>query len=285
MNRETEERVIFSEDSLFSFLNQVAQEEGFAVNEERRAEFIHFYHDADETQGDRCVDDRTPKLEFTAGQYPYASGEYTGIQLPGGTFGIIDSLRYVVRSLSDEQARVLIYAVYQSNHWRFGDHIDDDHGQITDALSLQSRNLGCGDQDKKREGMIPMFQGLVQPEDVDGRFAYIREIGGYLPVLTGGHHPQAALVNLQREKTYNNQEASVKDKMAFNLDLWALEKRARAIYQALTEAKFLNSTEVLLKQFTEDFIKAVLRNYLQTLSALGQRKEIVLIKPVPEPVQ
>lgn len=238
--------------NLKSILVQVAQEEGFTLNP-IEPEYNQYYIRVDQTQGDRCVDDRS-MLKIPG--YPYSEGKYTGIMLPGGTLGLIDALRYSAK-ISESEARQKIGKTYQQNSWRIGGHIDDEHGHIKDVEVLKTRNNGCGDQDKKRTGKIPMFKDIISPSEVDSRFVWIRE-NGFLPALGGEHTASAAAVNLIPDTTYNNQAAVPADRAVFNADLWAMAQRAGKLNQS------------------EDFIKAVIRNYCQTLKALTPIKELQL---------
>jgi len=259
---------------LMKCLEEVAQEENFPLidlEEKYKPYFVSF----ESSDGDRCVDDRYI-LTGLSEQYPYDKTQnsgYKGIALPGGTFGFIDALRYVTEMREDE-AQNLVMQVYQENKWLIGDHIDDEHGQISDPEILKQRNQGCGDQDKKRAGLIPMLKDIVTSDDVDSRFIWIRN-KGFLPVLAGEHRAKIAIVNLKEGETYCNEKAVKDDNYAFNFDLAEVEKRAAVFGQALEDQDKLSGEK---NQFIEEIVRAVLRNYFQTLKALNGPAEIQVRK-------
>jgi hypothetical protein len=254
---------------LLEHLQTVTEAEGFSVTELGK-QFKEYYTSVDRTQGDRCVDGRTPKK---VDGYDFADGSFNGRQFAGGTFGIIGALRSTTDRNEDE-ARAFVKRVYEKNGWRIGDHIDDDHGSINDTEILKTRNMGCGNQDKIREGAIPMYaegQVGVTPEEVDDRFTWLRKINGYLPVLKGEHEEKGAAVNLFLGKTFNTEKAVEQNKSIFNLDLAEAHYIAQTFYKEMES----NSDGAGAKdQFVQDFINAVIRDYLQTLAALTEGREI-----------
>lgn len=271
MESKPPENAKFLELPLLERIKIIAEELEFSFRETIDDKYENFIK-ANLTQGDRCVDDRAVcQLEG----YPYADGEYTGMQIAGGTFGLIDCLRYVAKDslnqeLGEHEARNLIVKVYNEKDWKIGDHIDDDHGQMTDIDQLKTRKKGCGDQDKKRAGKVLMFRDIVTSEDIDGRFDWARENNYYLPVLEGGHHAKAALINLVADQTYDNEKAVEDNNHAFNCDLWVVEQRAEALFDALGNKVGNTSKE----EFIAHMENAVLMNYFQTLRALEGPREI-----------
>jgi len=222
--------------------------------------FKKYYIPVDRKQGDRCVDDRADK---PFAKYPYDQGKYNGRQFAGGTFGIIGALR-ATTEINENDARDLVKEIYDQQGWKIGDHIDDEHGQITDPKQLQQRNKGCGNQDAIKKGDVPMY-AFVTAGEVKDRFKWIRNINGYLPVLTGGHEAQGAAVNLTKGTTFGTVQAVDENQSLFNLDL------AEAYQIAEVFSSEVKKTE---QQFIEDFTEAVITDYLQTLAALNGPTQI-----------
>ncbi len=255
----------------YKLLQEVLKEEEFSLFSLKEIEqrYAQYYIKVDPTQGDRCVDDRFI-LENLGEEYSYDKGKYTGRQFPGGTFGIIGVLR-VLTGLNEEQVRKLVLQVYEENGWQIGDHIDDDHNQITDVEILDLRNRGCGHEDKIREGALPLYQKIVTSQEVDKRFEWIRKQGGYLPVLTGNHLAEAAGVNLIANETFGNKEAVSNKDHFFNCDLATVAEVAQKLYQPISNESWFSGDKQI---FVDKFIKTVTRDYLQTLAALSEIREI-----------
>jgi len=259
------ERIPLRKALLERFQN-IAEELGF-TSKEMEQKFKKHYADVDKTQGDRCVDDRKTQIFEN---YSYDKGKYNGRQFAGGTFGIIGALR-IAAEMNENEARTFVKDVYHQQGWQIGDHIDDEHGHITDPKKLLQRNKGCGNQDKIRDGEIPMYSSIVSPEDVDDRFNWIKDIDGYLPVLTGEHEPQGAGINLVENTTFNTNKAVKNQESIFNLDLAEAHHIGQVFYNEMDE-EFKQKTEK--GDFVNSFVDATIRDYLETLSALCDIREI-----------
>lgn len=251
--------------NLLTELQQLADELGFTVKE-MKSNLSNHYIPVDSSQGDRCVDDRRDK---PIDNYPYDQGEYNGRQFPGGTFGIIGALR-VVTGMKEKEAQDLVVRAYRKRGWKIGDHIDDEHGQITDLEKLEKRTKGCGNQDAIRAGKVGIYS-FVAPEEVDSRFELIKRERGYLPVLTGEHEAVGAGINLKKGTTFNPKSAVPKKESIFNLDLLEVEGVAKELWQELDSRQKQDQTE---ESFVSSFLRTVIKDYLQTLAALNGPREI-----------
>lgn len=241
----------------------IAKVEGLTTKNLEERYFSYFVSGKTEDP-DRCIDDR-PKAYFGS-FYPFdkAATTYFGLQLPGATFGFIDSLRLVTKK-SEAEARVFLKSVYDQNHWQIAIHIDDEQGQNRDPSLLKHRDLGCNDQEKKMTGAVPLFAALITREEVASRFTWARRVGS-LPVLSSHHEAQSALVNLDPDLTFDTMRATSEKSPAYNLDLGAVEQRVAIFAQALGSEAGIN--------FGEQMVSTIFQNYLQTLKACTGIKEI-----------
>lgn len=262
-----EEKVSFQQ-RLLALVKEVAEEESFTV--ERLDERYNKYYLPATKNGHRCVDGRCVLESYGDGSPTgYKNTDYRGDQFPGGTFGIIGALR-VTTSLDEVEAREVVKKVCKEQGIQMGDHIDDGHGKIKTKEELEKRTRGCGNQDAAGDGKIPMYAGLVNREVIENRFTWLKENGGAVPVLTGEHREHLAAINLVKGQTFNTSEVvGHKVESIFNSDLMAVYELAGNIFERLASQGIQHQGPVGKKDFQKAMVKEVVRDYMQTLVALG----------------
>ena len=257
---------------LLTLVKQVAQEEKFETGD--LEEKYHHYYIPSLKNGHRCVDGRAVLEVYKGGESTgYKNENNLGDQFPGGTFGIIGALRMVVK-LNENKTREVVKKVCDQNNIRMGDHIDDGHGQIKTKEELEQRVRGCGNQDAAGDGKIPMYADLVDENTIKDRFSWLRANNGAVPVLTGEHEEKLAAVNLEAGKTFNTSKAVSKGKSIFNADLVTAHELGGYIFDELTEIQHQGPVEKQV--FQKAFVKEVVRDYMQTLVALGGGKKMYI---------
>lgn len=253
---------------LLTIVKNVSQQEGFEVKplEEKYAK----HYTQIKNTGHRCVDGRAVLEQYQDGsKTPWKNEDYLGAQLPGGTFGLISTLR-VVAGIDEVRAREAVMSVCNSLDQKMGDHIDDEHGHTQSKQELDSRFKGCGNQDASGDGKIPMYAGFMTEELVKDRFEWLRENGGSVPALTGEHNEHLAAINLKPETTFNTPQAVESDESVFNADLPYVWNLAGEMYTQLV------GSQMTQEEFQTKVVEAVVRDYAQTLVALGGQKEFYI---------
>ena len=254
--------------TLREIVERVAEEEGFKV-ETLPSEYEPFYTQVLPT-GHRCVDGRAVKPEMGARSDPeFGAEQYKGMQLSGGSLGVVNAVR-LVSALDEKQAREVVKAAADQLRQRLGDHIDDKHGHL-DGPQLKERFEGCGNQDAIAAGKLPMYKGIEI--DVADRMRWLEESGGVVAVLTGDHQEQLAAVNLVPETTFDTCQAVSEGKSTFNADLPEVWQFAGAMYEQLPDSA---RQEWSQEEFQQAIVEAVMRDYLQTLKALGALRTVYI---------
>lgn len=256
---------------LRKLVDLVVEEEGFSV-EKLPTKFEQYYFLTDSSSGRRCVDGRKPRETYSNGSVikftEYADNLYNGSQFAGGSNGELGALM-VVTELKEGVAKSVIFKACQNNNVRLGNHNDDNHGEIKDKIALGDRKNGCGKEDKQAEGKLLMYKNIETGEDVkESRIQWIKKNDGLYPALTGSHNESkdGAGINFKKRTTFNTKQAVDEENSIFNLDVREMYEFAPQIYEELSENI---KKEMSMKDFRDEMVKAVVKDYLQTLGALG----------------
>lgn len=237
--------------------NEIAEREGFEVLPLPR-EHEQYYYDLNPEEADRCVDDRPPK-----------NGEdsYNGMQLAAGTLAKVDSFRYVTGA-NEQRGREKIFRLYQNKGYRIGDHIDDQHGEITDPDKLLGRKDGCGKLRVLSEGKVKIYKDLGVDKDVaHGRIDWVR-INGNVVTLTDIHSAAGAVANLVESTTLNTRKAFEDGNAMFSGDFVESARRSGELYDILSSEGSDEIKGIEIEEFVEKMFRAEITDYLQTLRAL-----------------
>lgn len=257
---------------LLGFVKEVAQEEGFQI--ERLDQKYNQYYVSSKKDGHRCVDGRGILETYGDGSLTgYKNEGYSGDQFPGATLGIIEATR-VVGGLDEETTRQVVKKTCDTNGIKMGGHIDDAQGEITTREELEARTRGCGNQDAAAEGRIPMYIGLVDRDVIDDRFVWLKENRGVVAILAGGHEEKLAAVNLETEKTFDTLEAVKDNESIFNADLVAAHELGGQIFDELMISGIPHQGSADREIFQRELVSEVIRDYMQTLVALGRPKKL-----------
>jgi len=266
-----QEAIILEE--LTGLVKLVVEEEGFKT-EILPNDFEKYYVSIDHQSGRRCVDGRQPITEYQNEATEYADNNYTGGQFAGGSNGELGALR-VVTGLGEDEARGVLTRVCSKRGIRLGNHNDDGHGEIKEKEELSNRTKGCGNQDKLAEGELPMYEDLGINKAIQiARIDWIKEQGGLFPALAGSHEEKGTGINLAGGTTFDTKTAVNEESSIFNLDVRQMYEFAPDIYEELPDEV---KRQIKTEDFRKQMVKAVVRDYLQTLKALGG-SEIVWLK-------
>jgi hypothetical protein len=222
---------------------------------------------------DRCVDGRSVVEKDSNGTLTGFSNEnYLGPQFPGGTLGILDTT-ILITKIDEKHARDLLIKAYHTCGFLMGGHIDDDHGKITKKSNLLKRLSGCGNQKSAQQKKIHMLSGIFEQKGLsENRIAWLRKNKAEVPPLAGDHSENLSSISFSIEKVFDTANANLKKRSIFNLDIVHAQVRAAAIYDELNNSQ----VQIVKDKFVEKFTSLVIRNYLQTIVALGGEKSIYL---------
>ncbi len=122
-----------------------------------------------------------------------------------------------------------------------------------------------------------MFKSLNHDETlILDRINWLMKQGGAVIELTGEHQEKGAAVNLVFNTTYDTLKAAKTDQALFNCDIWAAYEIAGFLHDELKAENFDHQGPKDKQVFQTTFTQELLRNYLQTLKALGQDTKIYL---------
>jgi len=266
LNKDIENKDSKSRSLLLRFVKEIGEEQGFEVTLLESS--FKEYFVLSQNQPDRCVDGRK---RLIIKKRNITEKNYKGIQIPGASLGILDSL-IVVTKLDENISRDVLLNTYKNNGILVGAHIDDEHGHIVDTALLIDRYLGCGNQKVLMEGKLAVFEGMKVDEGlIRERFGWVRNNGSVI-ALTGEHKEKTAVVNLVRGTTFDTESGVENNSSVFNCDLAEVYFRAGLLFDYLKNVNIKHKGPDEKDNFQEKFTKAILIDYLQTLSALGAGK-------------
>jgi len=141
----------------------------------------------------RCVDEREAK-----------NAKNNGAAIPGGTNGIIDTIKFLNHVDEDAAWQLAIDAGIP-----MGGHIDEHH-----------KALGCGYE--RLVEQKPESVGAVESIPAQQRKARIENAHGEILTLLGDHHPTEAIINYRAGTTIDTRKATGDGRGIFDLDIWAM---------------------------------------------------------------
>lgn len=141
----------------------------------------------------RCVDERQ------------AVDNTNGVEIPGGTYGIIDAIKYFKPNITEEEA----WKLAKEKGIPFGGHIDQHHG---------AKGCGYGRLVEEKPEIVRARENIPAAD----RLRRIQENkDGKIQTLLGDHHPTHAVINHRKDFSIDPDKA-YKDKLGiFNFDKWA----------------------------------------------------------------
>ncbi|MFH0749764.1 MAG: cadmium-containing carbonic anhydrase [Candidatus Gottesmanbacteria bacterium] len=169
----------------------------------------------------RCVDERVAD-----------TAKHDGIAVPGGTEGIIDTIKFL-KQVDEETA------------WKFavdagipmGGHIDEHHG-----------SKGCGY--RKLVETEPETVLAVESVAAETRKATLENAHGEITTLLGDHQPTEAIINYCEGTTIDTKKAIGENRGIFDLDAWALSDMAEKL--GIEKTEFVSHmTDVYKKTVTK----------------------------------
>lgn len=165
----------------------------------------------------RCIDERR------------FSPDSNGIQIQGGTYGLLDALKKIL-NISEEEARTIIIA----KGIPLGAHTHVDLAE-----------LGCGYAAKVQSD--PTSVGAVEAVSAEDRLNWIRANGGEVLVYTDEHDPQLAIINYKYGKTLDTNSAMGNGIGIFNFDAWAVPNLAKKL--DIPDTSITNFTSLVVENY------------------------------------